>query len=225
MGIGAVIELRVVLAKRSFEKQETGLQGHCRPLCQLVRVLGRRKVVDCEVDVFYHLAEDEFTAVAGTVEFLGFGRAYLGIIPGDISEALYLLRIEIRTEEACDCFELYSGLCILAIGKIVQKGVHIAQGAPAPAAAGSRYGTDTAKFIGSQRLCICVCILLVKIGIREHGIEVHRESHHFRVVLEESFGSHLALRSKVEHVVAGDEEHAAGNCNYDIFNLFHGCNH
>ena len=130
----------MILAEGALEQAELGLQGHSRPLGNLVCALLHRQVRDCEVYVFEHLAEDELTAVARAGELLGIGGTQRFVVPRHITETLYLIEIEIRAEEAGQCLILHTDCLVRAMIQVLQQGVYVSECAPAPTAAAGGNG-------------------------------------------------------------------------------------
>ena len=201
----------VVLAERSFEQAEAGLQGQGRPAVHPVRAHARGEVGDREVDVLQHVAQDDFPAVTRPVQVLRVG-FQLGVDPRHVAEALHHVEVEVGPEEAGQARVLGHGGRILALAHILEQGVHLAEVAPgagtvAPAAAGVRDGAGVAAAQEGRKVQAhqLVALLLVGLLIQQIVIECIGEKLQVRLVPEVVLGSQGGLGRPLQKTVAGGQ--------------------
>ena len=195
----------VIFAEGAFEKEHPGLQGHGGPLGHLISALGGGQLCNCEIEVFDHLVYDELAAVAGLVELCGFGGTDGFVVPRHIAEALDFREVEICAEETCESLVLGAHNLILAVGEFLYESVDIAEGGPAPAAAGCRDGAFAEAFRRHVVLGIVIVVGDVQVGAREQLIEADGESLELALALEEGVRSQSVLGNGVQKIVAAGE--------------------
>ena len=156
----------MVFAIGSFIQTEAGLQSQGCPAVHTERTAGffffGRQVLNGVINVGQHIGHHQFTGIACLIEFL-IGREEFLVIPGYISEAFYLVEIEVGTEEAGQCGILDRSLFILTLINVSQQGIDIAQCSPGPSS--STGGNDAVgssqQFIRQLLLYIYITLLVV----------------------------------------------------------------
>ena len=170
-----------------------------------------------------HLLHHELTGVAGAVQLLGIGGADGRVVPRDVTEALHLLEIEERAEETGQSLVLGTHGRILAMVQVLQEGVDVAQGAPAPAAAAGRNGPLSHFLVGKVVLGVMVVVGDVNVPAgREIPVKDDGERLQFTLALEESVSGKPVLRNGVQQVVAAGESKPGKHYQNGKQYLFHG---
>ena len=174
---------------------------------------------DGVIDVLDHALHDEFARVARALE-LGIGRTEGLGIPGHIAEAFHLLEVEVGAEEAGQGVVARPDLGVLAVDRIFEQRVDVAQAGPGPAAARCRDRAAAAHLLGQVAVDQVVPVLVVESVARERRIEFVAEGLQFVFVREEGLGRHLRQRVFVEPVLARRKRQGAARDQYQ-WNLFH----
>ena len=123
----------MILSECTLEETELSLECKGSVFVHTELSCRCRKVLDCIVDVLEHVLHDYLTIVSWIIKSL-ISRSELHVNPWNISESLYLLEIEVSSEELCkSCIFLYGSL-ILTVIDITEESVHLSEVAPRPAA-------------------------------------------------------------------------------------------
>ena len=211
----------MVLPVSAFEQEDAGLQGHGRPLGHLIGALGGGEVPNGKVQVFDHLLHDQLTAVAGLVEQLGVRGADGFVIPRDVAEALDLGEIEVGAEETGEGRIFDTDLLVRAVADVLQQGVDIAEGRPAPAAAAGRNGALAHALVGHVVLGEVVVVGHIQLRGGEQFIEADGVGLELTLALEERVGGKPVLGDGVQQVVAAGESESGQEHQYGNDYLFH----
>ena len=203
----------VVLAERAFEEAEARLERQRRPFRHAVEIAFGRQIADGEVDVLDHALHDEFARVAGTLQ-LGVGRTEGLGIPGHVAEALHLLEIEVGAEETGHGVVAVADVGVLAVARVFEQGVELAQVGPRPAAARGGNRAAVAHFGGDFVLHDVVVAFVVKAVAGEDRVEGVAEGLQLVFVREEGLGRHLRQRIFVEPVLARRKRQGAAYGQY-----------
>ena len=204
----------MVFAERAFEEAETRFQGQCRPFRDAVKVVLGGQVEDGEIDVLDHALHDVLARIARTLEF-GIGRADRFRVPRHVAEPLDLFEVEIDAEEAGQRVVAVTDVGVLAVARIFEQRVDVAQVGPCPAAARRGDRTAAAHLLRQVVVDDVVPVLVVEPVGRERRVEFVAESLQLVFVREEGFGRHLGQRVFVEPLFAGDECHGAACGQYE----------
>jgi len=108
--------------------------------------------------------------VAGTLQ-LGVGRTEGLGIPGHVAEALHLLEIEVGAEETGHGVVAVADVGVLAVARVFEQGVELAQVGPRPAAARGGNRAAVAHFGGDFVLHDVVVAFVVKAVAGEDRVE------------------------------------------------------
>ena len=203
----------VVLAERAFEEAEARLERQRRPFRHAVEIAFGRQIADGEVDVLDHALHDEFARVEGTLQ-LGVGRTEGLGIPGHVAEALHLLEIEVGAEETGHGVVAVADVGVLAVARVFEQGVELAQVGPRPAAARGGNRAAVAHFGGDFVLHDVVVAFVVKAVAGEDRVEGVAEGLQLVFVREEGLGRHLRQRIFVEPVFARRKRQGAAYGQY-----------
>ena len=204
----------MVFAERAFEETETRFQGQSRPFRDTVEVVFGGQVADGEIDVLDHALHDVFSRIARTIEF-SIGRADRFRIPRHVAEPLDLFEIEIGAEETGQRVVVVTDVKVLAVDRVFEQRVDIAQVGPCPAAARCGDRAAAAHLLRQVVVNDVVPVLVVEPVGREDRVEFVAESLQLVFVREKGFGRHLGQRVFVEPLFAGDERHGAACGQYN----------
>ena len=211
----------MVLAERAFKQQDTGFQGHGRPLGHLIGALGGREVRDGEIQVLDHLVHNELAAVAGTVEGFQILGTHGLVVPRDVAEAFDLGEIEVSAEEAGQGLVADAHLCIRAVVQVFQEGVDVPEGGPAPAAAAGGNRALAHPLVGHVVLGVVVVVGEVQVRGREQLIEADGIGLQLTLALEERVGGKPVPGHGVQQVVTAGKSESGKQKQNGVKYLFH----
>ena len=125
----------------TFVQTEARLQRQCRPTVYAERTAGLfflcRQVLDSIVDIGKHIGHHQFTRIACLIQVRVIRKQFL-VIPRHITETLYLIIIEVGTEETCQRRIFHSRFRIFTFVYIAQQGIDTTQRRPAPSSPAGR---------------------------------------------------------------------------------------
>ena len=174
----------------------------------LRNVPSKRQKRDFRASAVDHALHDVFTRIARTLE-LRIGRADRFRVPWHVAEPLDLFEVEIGAEETGQRVVAVTDVEVLAVDRVFEQRVDVAQAGPCPAAARRGDRAAAAHLLRQVVVNDVVPVLVVEPVGREGRVEFVAESLQLVFVREEGFGRHLGQRVFVEPLFAGDERHGA----------------
>ena len=127
----------MIFPKCTLKKTDPRFQCHCRPFGHPVEFRRIRNMLDCIIYIFNDFSHNKFSGIPGLHQIFII-RCHRFIVPGNITEALYFLKIKVRSEKTCNTVILFPNSRIGATLRMFQIKIYITQISPIPSATGSR---------------------------------------------------------------------------------------